>query len=834
MTTLFLSTVNPPPLGFTFAQPTRKDLLSRVFAIYTDNPSVLVQQVEQRLTKVKGVLVYSANECTLNQLSTHFWLMSIPLMAENNLIHLVQPLLSTLESLTITQDQNTDLQRTLARVSRNLDEVQQDYQRATDTLVQQVQNLLQAESKLLSSETHLKHIIDLLPQQIYAIDNNDRMILANESYTNAHNVHINDLLGRLTKDIAPQADIESGWLATAQLANRTVRLNNVRVDIPERVLATHMGERFFHVTKIPYHFNSDNLLGVLTVATDITEHRNTEQAILKLNQDLEQRVIDRTAALAQANEHLQEAKVQAEAANASKSLFLAMMSHEIRTPMNGVVGMIDLLRETALDHDQHKMLNTVRESSFVLLNLIDDILDFSKIEAGRLGLEKISFSLSEVLEGVAETLMPNATQKQLTLNCFVNPNIPDLLIGDPVRLRQILFNLCGNAIKFTHATPKKYGLIQLRAELITLHDDAIDLVLQIEDDGIGMTPESIHRLFEPFTQAESSTTRHYGGTGLGLSICRKLVEMMGGYIEVNSLVGFGSCFSVFLHLPLAQPAQASQLNQLHDVHVVAVLPQNILRRNICAYLHHWGVHLTIFDSLFEAEVHIGKIPSTIKPVLILGSLWPMPTPALTHLPCLLLTFRNDKSSTSSSLPANMIRLWISPLRRDDLWLALQIASGKKNAQALGIPYKESHPSTQTRLTHLEAEQQGQLILVAEDNPVNQKVIEKQLAHLGYTCLLANDGKIAFELWQQHRFALLISDCHMPEMDGFELTHAIRQVEKDINQHIPIIAFTANALRGETERCLVAGMDDYLSKPVEMQSLRRILSKWMPKRSFLNK
>ena len=548
MTTLFLSTVNPPPLGFTFAQPTRKDLLSRVFAIYTDNPSALVQQVEQRLTKVKGVLVYSANECTLKQLSTHFWLMSIPLMAENNLIHLVQPLLSTLESLTLTQDQNTDLRRTLARVSRNLDELQQDYQHATDTLVKQVQNLLQVESKLLSSETHLKHIIDLLPQQIYAIDHEDHMILANESYTNAHNVNIDDILGRSTKDVAPKADIDSGWLETAQSANKTVRLNNVRVDIPERTLATHTGDRFFHVTKIPFHFNGDDLLGVLTVATDITEHKNAEQAILKLNQELEQRVSDRTAALAEANAHLHEAKVQAETANTSKSLFLAMMSHEIRTPMNGVVGMIDLLRETALDQDQQKMLNTVRESSFVLLNLIDDILDFSKIEAGRLGLEKIGFSLSEVLEGVAETLMPNATQKQLSLSCFVSPNIPDILIGDPVRLRQVLFNLCGNAIKFTHATSEKYGLVQLRADLITLHDDAIDLVLQIEDDGIGMPPESIHRLFEPFTQAESSTTRHYGGTGLGLSICRKLVEMMGGYIEVNSLVGSGSCFSVFLHL----------------------------------------------------------------------------------------------------------------------------------------------------------------------------------------------------------------------------------------------------------------------------------------------
>jgi CheY-like chemotaxis protein len=252
----------------------------------------------------------------------------------------------------------------------------------------------------------------------------------------------------------------------------------------------------------------------------------------------------------------------------------------------------------------------------------------------------------------------------------------------------------------------------------------------------------------------------------------------------------------------------------------------MLRRNLQAYMQFWGVQLHTVDSLEDAERYLVAQSDTVKPVLMLGPAWPAPSPALAHLQTLLLTFRHDKASTNNSLPASMIRVWVSPLRREDLFLALLVASGKAQPQAIGISPKDVASPRAPLLTPVEAEVQNRLILVAEDNPVNQKVIEKQLAHLGYTCLLADNGKIALDLWRQHRFALVITDCHMPEMDGFALTQAIRNGENP-DTHVPIIAFTANALRGETERCLTAGMDDYLSKPVEMQSLRRTLHKWLP-------
>ena len=832
MNRFLLSTITPTPIGFTYKPNVlRKDLLNHVFAIYTQSPEDIISLIPTQYESIKGLIVYPADQCLLEHISPHFWKMGIPNMAEAHLQNLVLPLLTALEGLVDVNDQRIDLQRRMNRVSRDLEQVKTDYHRATHALAQQVQNLTTAETKLRSSESQLKHIIDLLPQQIYAIDHNNTMLLANQAYTQAHNQHIDTIIGHSTQQIAPQADIDSGWFAKAQEANAIVRQQHSRVDIPEQELSTIHGTRFFHITKIPFNYNSQTeYSGVLTVATDITSHKEAEKSFKELNHDLEARVQARTAELEQSNLHLQQAKTQAEAANESKSLFLAMMSHEIRTPMNGIIGMIELLKETQLDAEQAKMLSTVRDSSFVLLNLLDDILDFSKIEAGRLKLEKVPFSLSELIESVAETLIPNATQKQITLNCFINPSIPDILEGDPVRLRQVLLNLASNAIKFTQATTKKRGLVQIRAEVHSLHANAVDVMFQVEDDGIGIAPEAIHQLFQPFTQAESSTTRHFGGTGLGLSICQRLVQMMAGYIEVNSTVNVGSCFSVFLRLPINHNAYAIQAHKLLAKQtVIAVLKQSLLRRTICNYMQFWQIDFKIVNTLSDACQHIAQLPKSSLPVLLLDTDWPHPPPSLLHIPTLLLTHRQDKNAAFAQAPlsSNQWRVWTSPLRRSDLYNALLIAThndthnAASNASALPISKATSVLSVS------EAEQQNQLILVAEDNPVNQTVLTKQLAYLGYTCVIANNGIEALNLWHKHRFALVITDCHMPEMDGFELTQKIRLLEQNSAEFCPIIAFTANALRGETERCLAAGMNDYLSKPLEIQALRRTLQKWLP-------
>ena len=544
--------------------------------------------------------------------------------------------------------------------------------------------------------------------------------------------------------------------------------------------------------------------------------------------------------LEQERKSAEEMREKAESATRAKSSFLAAMSHEIRTPMNGVVGMIDLLHQTKLDADQSQMMRTVRDSAFSLLQIINDILDFSKIEAGKLAVETVPMSIRDVVEGVAETLLPNTTSKDIQLLIFVDPNIPSWVMSDQVRLRQILFNIAGNAAKFTETTPEKTGVVTIRADRVPGGSKKkIDVRFSIGDNGIGMSAEAVSNLFKPFTQAESSTTRRFGGTGLGLSICKNLTEIMNGEIEVESIEGEGSTFTVTLPLEIA--AKKPDVDDTHDLsglHILAALRLEPAREIVKAYLTHYGAKTEVTGDIGELEdlVHAAHEKGTPIDIVVIGSAWRNETQqdliealrkkseGLRFVP-----LTGDRTARKGMILPDMVVVETNPLKRSSFVRGVAMAAGRASPD-VDIGDGALAGSKRRIPTVEEARAVGQLILVAEDNKTNQDVIKRQLGVLGHACEIADDRRQALEAWKSGDFAILLTDCHMPEMDGYELTGAIREAEEKAAAEaprIPIIAITANALQGEGDRCLESGMDDYLAKPLEMDRLKRTLAKWMP-------